>query len=552
MVALLIAGAALAVCIFVTSDRIAAERRPTSTGPLRPDPGLGMASARTRVQVTFESLLFSGDRFPTYDLKRPSLIEERLGPCTVRATFFDRDGRTVDVPTEPGPYAAIVEVVPEKGRPIRRYATLVRTTAPLPNDESFDPAHPDSLAVSLGIEPRIVARQAGAITRTFAGRSYWDLARDQSAVRLLAGLILGQKDSGDPRPWCDASAAERRWWVRIKRRESDLYGVYRRPWVAPKVNFGKAAPTLREGTAAEAGFRPEKLEDLDALLREWAADSDQAFAICLARRGVVVFHRAYGIRDGRPMTVDTKSWMASVTKPMSATLMMTLVDDGILSLDDRVSDILPALAGLKSDRPITLRHLYTHTHTLEFWLKPVDELPDFEERIADCYPAAHAGRIWNYNGVGYVLGGKVIEDVTGESIPDAFRAHLLAPMGMDQTDVSGTYGDARSVPLDIAKFGQMLLNGGAYGNHRFLSEPTFRAMLPQRLTTVLGPNANKAFGIGLDGDIREFFHGAASGATFRVNRADETVLVMTRDKRGKNYDKYHDRFLEAVKDAVLK
>lgn len=57
-----------------------------------------------------------------------------------------------------------------------------------------------------------------------------------------------------------------------------------------------------------------------------------------------------------------------------------------------------------------------------------------------------------------------------------------------------------NVPLDMAKFGQMLLDRGAYGEMRFFSEETFQKMLPQDLSKVIGPDVKRSFGIGLDGN----------------------------------------------------
>ena len=95
--------------------------------------------------------------------------------------------------------------------------------------------------------------------------------------------------------------------------------TYTKPVVVPRPIDGEPAPMVREGTLAEAGMKPDTVDKIDAVLKEWAANDDQAFAVCVVRRGVIVIHRAYGERDGKPMTVDTKSWMASVTKAMSAT-----------------------------------------------------------------------------------------------------------------------------------------------------------------------------------------------------------------------------------------
>jgi CubicO group peptidase (beta-lactamase class C family) len=252
------------------------------------------------------------------------------------------------------------------------------------------------------------------------------------------------------------------------------------------------------------------------------------------------------------MTVTTKSWMASITKPMSATLIMMLVDQGLADLDDPVEKYLPALRGLRMENPLTIRHFYTHTSGLEKWPAEwyQDELPDIEERVALAYPLLPVGKAWGYNGQGYTLGGKVIEAVTGEAIPQCFHRHLLGPLGCENTDVIGTHADAYSVPLDIARFGQMLLNKGAYGKQRFFKEETFEKMLPEKLTKVLGSEAKKTFGIGLDGSREKFGHGAASAATFHIDRADELVVIMTRNKMGKNQGKFGGKFWEAIRDGI--
>jgi CubicO group peptidase (beta-lactamase class C family) len=156
------------------------------------------------------------------------------------------------------------------------------------------------------------------------------------------------------------------------------------------------------------------------------------------------------------------------------------------------------------------------------------------------------GSAWAYNGGGYALGGKLIENVTGEAVPLCYTKYLLDPLGCTGTEVSGTHADAYSVPLDIAKFGQMLLNRGAYGSRRFFSEETFELMLPRKLTEELGPNATKTFGFGLDGQPKKFGHGAASAATFSVDVDQKLVVVMTRNKMGTNQGKYNGKFWAAV------
>jgi CubicO group peptidase (beta-lactamase class C family) len=155
------------------------------------------------------------------------------------------------------------------------------------------------------------------------------------------------------------------------------------------------------------------------------------------------------------------------------------------------------------------------------------------------------------------LGGKIIEVISGETIPEFYQKHLLVPLGCNNTDVTGTYGDARSVPLDIAKVGQMMLNRGAYGNLRFYREETFAKMLPGPMTKVLGRDTGEIVGIGLwrYDDLpglssSTFGHGAASSATFLVDPVNELAIVMTRNRAGRNFDKYHPQFLQVVADGM--
>ena len=99
-------------------------------------------------------------------------------------------------------------------------------------------------------------------------------------------------------------------------------------------------------------------------------------------------------------------------------------------------------------------------------------------------------------------------------------------------------------------------NRGAYGDLRFFSEETFGKMLPQRLTPVLGRYTKQERGIGTiwyEGNglgKGTFAHGAASGATLRIDPEHDLVIVMTRDARGKNFRTYHPKFLQAVMGAA--
>ncbi len=517
----------------------------------RLNPAEGRARATADLELAFTEKLFSAPTFPSCEFNSPERAREILGPYHFEITYFDRALRQVETPETPGPYAAIVQVIPENGAVRRRFKTLYRVPAPIDPKWRPDPAKPDELAERFGLDPSVVASQLHLLTGVIAGRHYAALSRDSNVSRILAGLSLTSPETKPIRVDNDATAQWRQWWVDLTRKVDGIDPRWSSPFVAPRRIAGPPAPILRDGTPFEAGVRPDAAERIDAVLRAWAADSDQAFAVCIARHGVIVLHRAYGLRDGKPMTVHTKSWMASVTKPMSASLMMMLVDQGLVRLEDSVDRYLPPLRGIPVETPLTIRHLYTHTNGLAGFPKWSDDLPDLADRVAIYYPYLPVGRNWQYNGTGYMLGGKIIENVSGEAIPAFYRRHLLDPLGMNETDVTGTQADARSVPLDIARFGQMLLNRGAYGPWRFFREATFESMLPRPLTDLLGPDTDRVHGIGLIDIEGRIGHGAASMATFQIDLKNDLVVVMTRNSMGRNFEPHNIAFWNAISESLL-
>jgi CubicO group peptidase (beta-lactamase class C family) len=258
------------------------------------------------------------------------------------------------------------------------------------------------------------------------------------------------------------------------------------------------------------------------------------------------------------MAEDTKSWMASISKFMSGTLMMMLVDQGLANLDDPVDRYLPELHGAPGIM-LTLRDLYVHTNGLALGYRSDhwgDEMHDLEQVIAGYYPFLKPRVSHAYNGVGYAIGGKVIEAVSGEALPAFFLNHLLGPLRMDHTDAIDGSALTRSTALDMVRLGQMMLNGGAYGDKQFLRPETVQKMLPQPLTGLLGPETKIQWGIGAvwmpeEGlSPKTFGHGAASSATLRIDPENRLVIVMTRNTAGPRFDEYHPRFIRAITEHL--
>jgi CubicO group peptidase (beta-lactamase class C family) len=240
---------------------------------------------------------------------------------------------------------------------------------------------------------------------------------------------------------------------------------------------------------------------------------------------------------------------------MQGTCMMMLVDQGLVDLDARVEAYLPEFKGVATAKPLTVRHLFTHTAGM--WGHWGDEINDLEFRVAELAPMLEIGKKFDYNGMDLAVASKIIEQISGEALPMFYKKHLLDPLECRDTDVTNSSYNAHSTALDMARIGQMLANGGAYGDKRFFRAATRDKMLPVKLTALLGPDTQVRWGVGcawMDNDVlgeRTYGHGSAASATLRIDADNDVVVSMTRNSAGKNFDKYHARFIRAVADGML-
>ncbi len=422
--------------------------QPTATIPL---PDLEETRARAVIDLgfSFKPSVFSGAAFPACDFEDPNLAEDLLGPYTLETTFYDANYHEVLAANEPGRYGAVVKMTPRQGR-ARLY---FRTLFALPRGMSLTCT--TKLPPPPG-EPRaVVDKNAAAINRVVQQCLSKGADRDANIAALLAG-IYETSPEGDPvTAQTDIFARDRQWWVGLKRKLYGMEQAYPANFVCPRPKEGTPATVLHAGTLAEAGMKPDTVEKLDALLTEWAANSDQSFGVCVARHGVVILEKAYGQRGGRPMTLTDKSSMASITKLIAGTALMMAVDQGRLQLDDPVTKYLPAFRGAKMNKELTIRHLYNHTNSL--WGHWGDNLNDLDQLFGWYAPHIQVGLAYNYNGLDMALGGKILELVSGEALPSYYKHHLLDPLGLVNTEVVGSSADARSTARDMATIGQMLL-----------------------------------------------------------------------------------------------
>jgi methyl acetate hydrolase len=201
---------------------------------------------------------------------------------------------------------------------------------------------------------------------------------------------------------------------------------------------------------------------VDRVLREAVDRGDVPGVVAVAAtRDGPVYEGAFGRRslsDGAAMTADTVFWIASMTKAITSTAAMQLVEQGKLGLDRPIADVLPELAapqvleGFDAEgeprlrparRPITLRHLITHTAGFVYDIWSPDMGRYMEKKgvpgIISCQNAAldlplvfDPGEKWDY-GINIDWVGKAVERASGDKLGDYFSEHLFAPLGMTDT-----------------------------------------------------------------------------------------------------------------------
>lgn len=293
----------------------------------------------------------------------------------------------------------------------------------------------------------------------------------------------------------------------------------------------------------------DRLEPAFRRVKEAVEKDEVPGAIALvAKDGKVVRHEAFGLSDpekGVPFRKDTLCWMASITKPLTAAAVMTLVDAGKVGLDDPLEKHLPEFKG----RGVTVRQLLSHTSGLpanpptrkrdgkgpggavdDSWLS--QGLPDIVKAIAGAEVQFKPGERVMYSNAAFFALGRMIEVVSGKSYAAYVREKILDPLGMTDSTfvpveparVSAIYREVQgrralewrfnpdlrivntapdgglfSNPGELARFVQLFLDDDG----RFLSRAAVAEMLREQ-----APGRGLGWALLKDGS---FGHGGSSG-----------------------------------------
>jgi CubicO group peptidase (beta-lactamase class C family) len=214
--------------------------------------------------------------------------------------------------------------------------------------------------------------------------------------------------------------------------------------LAPAGALGQVAPAATASPAAEVDAYVEKaLKDR----------SLPGASVAVVKDGKVVLAKGYGLSDvakGTKATEHTIYQLASVTKPFTAMATLMLVEDGKVSLDGKITDILPNLPAAWGG--VTVRHLLTHTSGIKSYTDvfgaqkvPDDKVFTADEILAlvkDAPPAFAPGERYAYCNTGYYLLGMIIEKASGRKYGAFVTERIFKPLGMTSTSLDD-YADAR-------------------------------------------------------------------------------------------------------------
>lgn len=288
---------------------------------------------------------------------------------------------------------------------------------------------------------------------------------------------------------------------------------------------------LNHATPKDAGICEERWSAACDLLRSFCDEGTISSAGLVAGRGSAVIQpQFFGkqlLNGEEPLRDDAMFLVASVTKPIVASAALLLVERGLLTLSDKVTDYIPEF-GQNGKNAVRIRNLLTHTSGLP------DMLPDnvalrknhaplsaFVEGTCEVELDFPAGRGVRYQSMGFAILGEIIQRISGAPCADFVRREIFEPLGMADswlglpdeafegdtpivdrvTEVllpeemvgedwnwNGRYwrtlgapwGGLITTPADLARFCQMMLGSPADGA-QILSPATIRAATRNQL-----------------------------------------------------------------------
>jgi CubicO group peptidase (beta-lactamase class C family) len=352
---------------------------------------------------------------------------------------------------------------------------------------------------------------------------------------------------------------------------------------------------------SDALAQTDPADAIQGYLQPLIDDQTLAGAVTLvAGRDHTIYLKAVGFRDlsaKAPMQTDDLFWIASTSKPMTATALMMLVDEGKVNLDDPVEKYLPEFKGQKvlkkkfmkwtqsvwkasklepARHPIRVREILSHTSGLPFKSSAqpgaLDLLPLKDAVHSFAAEPLHfqPGKDYQYSNEGLNTAGRIIEVVTGIPYEQFMQQRLFNPLGMKDTTfwpsqeqigrLAMTYknspwahslaevqieqltyplddrqrrypmpaGGLFSTASDVAKFCQMILQGGTINGHQFISPHALHEMTSRQNGTL----SASGYGLGWGVSEGKIGHGGAYKNEMEIDLATGRIFIFMVQQNG--------------------
>lgn len=189
----------------------------------------------------------------------------------------------------------------------------------------------------------------------------------------------------------------------------------------------------------------EMSRQVDDYLARVEADRGLDAAVIVMKDGEILVRKGYGIADdaaGSVFTPETAVGIASISKQFAAAAILRLVDQGKLSVEDRLGGLLPDVPADKA--VVTIHQLLTHTAGLQSDHMESDLEPLSREvaldRILSAPLLSEPGEKYSYSNSGYTLLAAIVEEVSGQDYHEFLRGEFFDVLGMDRT---GNWDDDR-------------------------------------------------------------------------------------------------------------
>ena len=202
-------------------------------------------------------------------------------------------------------------------------------------------------------------------------------------------------------------------------------------------------------------FAQGKKEKLSELMKTYHNYNMFDGAVLVAENGKIIYKEAFGLANREwniPNTTDTKFMIGSVSKPITATLVLILVQKGLVSLDKSLDTYLPEFKN-KPAAKVTIKQLLSHTSGMPNYDIIKDFFPvisrqsfnrlDYLKIYSDSALAFTPGTRYMYSSWGYFTLGYMIEKVTGKSYAQAMKDEIFDKINMRN---SGSYLHTQIVP----------------------------------------------------------------------------------------------------------